>query len=509
MMWRRWYLLKAGVCLGRAAHPTALMFSCCCKSDAQVDLECAVSTGSIFINYRRDDARDMAARVHDRVAQAFGQSNLFMDVDKLGAGQRFDLELEKALAQTDVLLAIIGPRWLDILLQRQQSAELDYVVDEIAGALSRGRIVIPVLIDQTQLPRADLLPPEIRGLVLHQAVTVGHERFGNDTKALIDAIRRIRSQGQSGPTRIVAIGAVSAILATIAMAAYYFATTPNARPAAASTPGPSATADRTLATQLAAPDPTPQQPARQAQPALADASMVASERGRTPGSTFRDCDDGCPDMVVIPAGTFQMGASDRAGAAPRHEVRFERQFALGKFEVTFAQWDACVRDGGCSVNRRPGDEGWGRGYRPIINVSWQDAQEYVIWLSRKAGKAYRLPSEAEWEYAARSGGDDPPAAEQAQVGTPMTRDVGSFRPNAFGLFDMWGNVWEMCADAFHPSHAGAPGDGTPRAGAGSAMRVLRGGSWFSTRDDLRATLRVGAPPDMRFKDIGFRVARAL
>src|SRR5262245_34355530 len=133
--------------------------------------------GKIFVNYRRDDARDMAARVRDRLAMSFGGANLFMDVDNLLAGQRFDKELQKALGQTDVFLAVIGPRWVELLAERQVSGERDYVREEIAGALQRGVVVIPVLIERTPLPRADALPDDIRDLVLHQKHTVAHEQF--------------------------------------------------------------------------------------------------------------------------------------------------------------------------------------------------------------------------------------------------------------------------------------------------------------------------------------------
>ncbi len=134
-------------------------------------------------------------------------------------------------------------------------------------------------------------------------------------------------------------------------------------------------------------------------------SATASAQGLKPGETFRDCPE-CPEMVVIPAGNFTMGSpANEPGRyddeGPRHRVTIPRAFALGRYEVTFAEWDACVQAGGCS--RRPDDWGWGRGNRPVINVSWGDAREYVRWLSRKTGQAYRLPSEAEWEYAARAG----------------------------------------------------------------------------------------------------------
>jgi TIR domain/Bacterial extracellular solute-binding protein, family 7 len=153
--------------------------------------------GKIFVNYRRDDERAVAARVRDRLASAFGAANVFMDVDNLMAGQRFDKELEKALAGTDVFLAIIGIRWMELLAERSASGERDYVREEIAGALSRSIIVIPVLIERVALPRADALPEDIRDLVLHQKHVVTHDHFGRDMSDLVEAIRFARKSGTS------------------------------------------------------------------------------------------------------------------------------------------------------------------------------------------------------------------------------------------------------------------------------------------------------------------------
>ncbi|MEI7607345.1 MAG: SUMF1/EgtB/PvdO family nonheme iron enzyme, partial [Rhodospirillaceae bacterium] len=189
-----------------------------------------------------------------------------------------------------------------------------------------------------------------------------------------------------------------------------------------------------------------------------------------PGMVFRDCPE-CPEMVVIPKGSFTMGSPysepGRLGnEGPQHRVTIGYEFAVGKYEVTFADWDACVADGGCGGNR-PGDEGWGRGHRPVINVSWVDAHTYVQWLSRKTGQTYRLPSEAEWEYTARAGtmtpfwwgstitpdqanydGNDAYNNGASGVYRRQTVEVGSFRTNPFGLYDTAGNVWEWVEDCY-------------------------------------------------------------
>ncbi|MBO0766976.1 MAG: formylglycine-generating enzyme family protein, partial [Hyphomicrobiaceae bacterium] len=147
-------------------------------------------------------------------------------------------------------------------------------------------------------------------------------------------------------------------------------------------------------------------------------------------------------MVVLAAGESTMGSNEYDSEKPPHRVKIARPFAVGKFEVTFAEWEACAAGGGCTGNRTPGDGGWGKGRRPVVNVSWHDAKEYVAWLSRKTGKTYRLLSEAEWEHAARAGTTtryafgDSIANSQAQYGVDKTAEVGTFAPNAWGLYDM-------------------------------------------------------------------------
>lgn len=174
--------------------------------------------GKVFVNYRRDDERSTAARIRDRLAQTFGDANVFMDVDNLLAGQRFDRELEKALDQTDVFHAVIGPRSMELLNERQASGDRDYVCQEIAGALQRGIVVIPVLIERTPLPRADALPEDIRNLALHQAHEVAHARFGRDVADLIAAIglarkaARAEASGRRSAVRWVAAVTLAALV---------------------------------------------------------------------------------------------------------------------------------------------------------------------------------------------------------------------------------------------------------------------------------------------------------
>lgn len=239
----------------------------------------------------------------------------------------------------------------------------------------------------------------------------------------------------------------------------------------------------------------------------------------TPGTEFRDCPD-CPRMIVLPAGSFIMGSpADEPGRrldeAPRHIVTFDAPFALGRFEVTFAEWDACTAAGGCP-KLDPYEDGWSRGRRPVINVNWQDARAYVAWLAAKTGKPYRLPSEAEWEYAARAGtasayafGDRISGAD-ANFGSQMgrTQEVGAYPANAFGLYDLAGNVAEWVEDCYGLNYLRAPADGRPVIGD-CLRRVLRGGSRFSPPEALRAAARMPFDPLTRDSGNGFRVALPL
>ena len=245
--------------------------------------------------------------------------------------------------------------------------------------------------------------------------------------------------------------------------------------------------------------------------------------------TFKDCPD-CPTMVMIPAGSFVQGSPASEPESwdderPQRTVNVPA-FAIGQTAVTFAEWDACVADGGCTHN--PGDQGWGRGSRPVINVSWNDAQQYVTWLSNKTGQDYRLPSESEWEYATRAGTTgrfntgDCITTDQANfngvfpaTGCPTGTDrqqtlpVASFAPNAFGLYDTHGNVWEWVQDCWNTSYDGAPTDGSAWMTGDCSRAVLRGGSWDGGGGFVRSAGRDGYARGFRSGDGGFRVARSV
>jgi formylglycine-generating enzyme required for sulfatase activity len=265
----------------------------------------------------------------------------------------------------------------------------------------------------------------------------------------------------------------------------------------------------------------------------AGAQTKRTEDPSASARAFRDC-AACPEMVALPAGAFMMGSPESEAGRGRNEGPQRkvsvRPFAIGKFEVTFAQWDACAAEGGCK--HKPQDETWGRGKRPAINVSWHDATEFVTWLSRKTGKAYRLPTEAEWEYAARGITDasepHPPFSTGSTINYKQanydanfvyadgkmgiyrqkTVEVGSFRRNAFGLHDMHGNVWEWVQDCYRDSYQGAPTDGSAVLARNCELRILRGGSWNYFPQLLRSAYRYATAPEVRLDMAGLRVARS-
>jgi formylglycine-generating enzyme required for sulfatase activity len=264
---------------------------------------------------------------------------------------------------------------------------------------------------------------------------------------------------------------------------------------------------------------------------------VSEECALKSKDTFKECDK-CPEMVVVPAGSFTMGSADaeqeratdegwlREG--PQHTVAVARQFAVGRFAVTFEEWDACVADGGCN-GYKPADQGWGRERRPVVNLSWNDAKAYVAWVSKKTGKTYRLLTEAEREYVTRAGtttpfwwGDAISTGKANYDGSytygggpkgifrAMTFPVDSFEPNPFGLFQVHGNVLEWVEDCLHETYQGAPADSSAwTSGGDCGRRVMRGGAWSFDPRGVRSAARYSTVLDRRLLVNGLRVARTL
>lgn len=262
-----------------------------------------------------------------------------------------------------------------------------------------------------------------------------------------------------------------------------------------------------------------------------------SASGRAIGAPFSDCDKACPPLVPIPPGDFTMGSpaseAERFGNEQQHPVNIAKAFAMSVTSVTFDQWQACVDDGGCN-GYQPSDEGWGRGNRPVINVSPNDARAYLQWLSAKTGHRYSLPSEAQWEYAARAGtstarwwgeaarrdyanyGPDDCPAQIRCAGFVAGKDIwlntaptASFAANGFGLYDMLGNVWQWTDDCWHQDYTGAPQDGKAWQEGQCSQQVIRGGAWGNIPAFIRSASRAGYKAQGRTGNIGFRVVREL
>jgi formylglycine-generating enzyme required for sulfatase activity len=258
-------------------------------------------------------------------------------------------------------------------------------------------------------------------------------------------------------------------------------------------------------------------------PTLTPTAELAGEKSNPPRPPTAVNGIPLPDMVEIPSGSFLMGSdkSDSDASSderPRHKVQIKYPFALSKTEITFAQYDAFAKATGHEL---PDDGGWGRGTRPIINVSWDDAKAYAAWLSQQTGKHYRLPTEAEWEYAARAGtttryywGDEIGKIKAncagcgSQWDNKQTAPVRSFAPNKFDLYDTLGNAWEWIEDCYHDSDEGAPTEGGAWAQGGNcARRVVRGGSWNDEPRYVRSANRYRFTAGVRDDLAGFRLAQ--
>jgi len=239
---------------------------------------------------------------------------------------------------------------------------------------------------------------------------------------------------------------------------------------------------------------------------------TSEERALRTGNTFKECEK-CPSMVVVPSGSFVMGSpSNEAGRrsveGPRYTVTFATLFAVGRFAVTFEEWDACAAAGGC-YTYGPNDQGWGRDRRPVINIMWYEAQSYVAWLNKVTGKIYRLLSEAEREYVTRAGttttfwwgnsistnranynGTQTYAGEGTGQYRKQTVPVDEFAPNPSGLYQVHGNVYEWVEDCMNASYEGAPKNGSARITGDCSLRVMRGGAWNSEPKFLRSAYRI-------------------
>jgi formylglycine-generating enzyme required for sulfatase activity len=440
----------------------------------------------IFISYRRDDSAGMAGRLYDRLKARFGRKNVIMDIDAIPLGVDFRERLRRDVDQCNVVLAVVGREWFGRTPEggRRLDDPKDYVRVELETALARGIPVIPVLIDKVSMPAEAELPPSLAGLSYRNAIMVDHGvDFHGHADRLIRGIEQVSSTGDSpAPDSIrrwtwrIGLAVLAAVL--MLLATLVVVTWPGSRKAAAT------------------PEPL--------------------------------------KLVLIPAGEFLMGSPDTDPDAsddekPQHRVRITRPYYVGIHEVTQRQYRAVTGEN--PSNFKGSDD------LPVENVRWNDAINYCNALSRKEGlipfyrvqaervevpdwngPGYRLPTEAQWEYACRAGsktrysfGDVANLDEYAWYSGDSgdkTHPVGEKRPNAWGLYDMHGNVWEWCWDGFDADlYKSYSVDDTRLDASEASVRVIRGGGWYDGPRPTRSAFRGGGSPVFRLSNLGFRVAR--
>ncbi len=484
---------------------------------------------AIFVGYRRDDTADVAGRIFDALEARFGRDRVFKDVDNIPVGANFGDYIKTILPRCRVALILMGPHWIgaqDRAGRRRLEDPDDWVRVEIETALATpGLQVVPVLVNGAQMPRPDELPTSLQPLLqLNAAVIRRDPDFRHDIDRLGTALRA------SVRTGLLDLGAVGRKQVEHSVRAQT-SSQPETEPSTgsrkvglwfgvvglAALAGVSLFAFAPLSDFLAS--------TRGAAPAIESGTVstsVLQNSADRNGQPFRDCETLCPEMVIVPSGSFTMGSDDASRDAdehPAHIVTIAR-FAVAKYETTFAEWDACADAGVCNA---VSDGNWGRGNNPVINVSWADAQTYVRWLSQRTGKAYRLLSEAEWEYVASGstrtrfwwGDANPSCGAAAPNGANFhpcnrrTTPVGSYAANPYGLYDVHGNVFEWVQDCYGLHYAVAPPDGAAFESSNCRTRVVRGGTWYLPGQDMQTTNRWMQLAQVGSNEVGFRVARSL
>jgi formylglycine-generating enzyme required for sulfatase activity len=449
---------------------------------------------AIFISYRRQDTKQIAGRIFDKLEARFGAGSVFMDTEGIPAGVDFHKFLDEAVARARIVLVLIGHGWAEAKNeagQRRLDNPDDFVRIEVESALNRNIPAVPVLIDGAPMPPAEQLPEGMRAFLRFQAAPVdaGRDFHVHMDRLIADLERRLNGRLPKNRDRALDV-----------------------RPGS--------------------------------------------------GESFRDMEaPWCPEMVVAPAGDFIMGPQQSEIDAlseeykdwleffkwetPYHKVTIAKSFAVGRYAITRGEFAAFVDETGRDMSggayilngkewRHDSSKSWrDPGFaqddsHPVVCANWVDAKAYTKWLSAKTGKDYRLPSEAEWEYACRAGTTTPfwwgdsISAEQTNyngnysfcVGKKgeyrkRTMRVKSFQPNPWGLYQVHGNAWEWCEDLWHDNYNGAPADGSAWTTGSRAFRVLRGGSWYYGPVTLRAAVRYGINSGLRNGDAGFRLARTL
>ncbi len=425
----------------------------------------------IFVSYRRDDSADVTGRIHDRLRTRFGEGNVFKDVDSIPFGVDFRKHLQAAVNRCDVLLAVIGDRWCKITDQagkRRLDDPTDFVRIEIESAIERQIPVIPLLVRGASIPAATELPASLQALVYHNGTVVRADPdFHRDMDRVINALEQHLHSGVAAGQEIPAL---------------------------------------------------PQQP-------MMDSLVATNSLGMK--------------LAYIPVGEFLMGSPGREEArneneGPQHRVQISKPFYLGVYQVTQEEYQRVMGQNPSWFCGTGGGKAQAAGQDtrrfPVESVSWDEALEFCRRLSavpgeRRAGRVYRLPTEAEWEYACRAGtttpfyfdthlsstqanfdGNFPYGGGDQGPFLGRTTTVGSYMPNAFGVYDMHGNVWEWCADWFGRDYAEAPALSIdPQGPPTGSYHIMRGGGWGSHGRNCRAAYRSDFTPAPRFSSYGFRV----
>jgi formylglycine-generating enzyme required for sulfatase activity len=434
----------------------------------------------------------------------------WLDEIDLVPGQIWKVEIPKAIRQAQIFLAC---------LSSQSVEKVGYVQNEFRLALSAlgarpsGTVfLIPVRFDECDVP--DLQIPDL-GLSLRDIHWVDLWQEGGFDR-LVQAIKigldKPNEAQKPGPAENVALSLGGAL-----------------------DQAPAYRSDQEVSPP---PETKPVKPAPEGEPTLGGERPDSQP---TRAMSLRDVDEAwCPQLVILPTGNFMMGSTEperrwaiQQGCRgewvdwekPQHRVAIAARFAIGKYQVTRGQFARFVEATGHDMSGDASADWCSPGFEqtdqhPVVCVSWQDSQAYARWLSKETGQPYRLPSEAEWEYACRAGtttrcswGDDPPTPEQANFGMNIRRtsEVGAYPANPWGLYDMHGNVWEWVEDCWNDNYEGQdrPNDGSAWTSGDCTRRVLRGGSWYINPGNLRSAFRSRNKTDFRGSFIGFRVATTL
>ncbi|MEO0771342.1 MAG: SUMF1/EgtB/PvdO family nonheme iron enzyme, partial [Cyanobacteria bacterium J06649_4] len=527
---------------------------------------------------RRSDAAAEAGRIYDYLEGRFGRKAIFKDVDTMDAGDDFRERLNDAVGQCQILLAVIGKSWLQVTDEagrRRLDNPADWVRLEIETALRRKVRVIPILLDGVAMPAVRELPVTLQPLAYRNAARVRHDPdFRRDMERVVGVIQRHlegsdrtvprpakpkprRPQPSSRPTaellsdwasglsrrKLFQIlgytgGGLGAVLIGKSLLQSSTdisgsSTAPELEPSKTSIPVTAQPSTQLADWQL------PELEPETIEGTTAEFNVATVNVAEKKIEVVRDLaefmtedlgGDVTLDLMEILGGTFEMGApvsesnrSEREG--PQHTVSVP-SFWLGKYPVTQAQWRAVAALPKIERVLNPAPSNFSGDNRPVEEVNWLESVEFCQRLSAKSGREYRLPSEAEWEYACRAGTTTPfhvgetltdglahyNATETYKNGPKgkhrkETTAVGSFPANAFGLYDMHGNIWEWCADHWHSSYEGAPSNG----GAWlmdnlDSPRLIRGGAWINLSRGCRSAIRSYDSPGNRVNYVGFRVS---